>query len=480
MRQCIRRVTIVAAAGLLMTTAGGGAPARAQSADAELFAALERLRDTGQPVHTDHDEGELLQWELDRRLPGNPDLLRAARRAAAPITAQLAPPISSPGDLPAVSISSRTILQRPASERYAATIAVSVDGGEWLELCDVRPDASCGRNLESVPGLRVGPGFHELAVQARIRHEDGDTETRTLPSLAFAVADRSPARPRDDPSAFLGSAVALSTRALSGALPEMSLGAWLESLRTSDVKVDTILWRSAWCGLGIRSELAETDMRQLCAVAMVAAGRPGPVGEIWIRVGSVEPADGRIHWQLSEPSLERVLVRIDRSISLPSIDLLPVLLREPQTHWPAADVSIDPVDITFEPLEISGAGAQGSARTYLARAIVRNQGDAPASGLTFTLMTGSREDRLILRRFVRDVPARGTVELHQRVTVPAGYGWLLLHALPLSDHAPSGEWDPIGDLHLAMSFRVVNPDLAPPGFARWIADRFCAHQCRGF
>ena len=221
-------------------------------------------------------------------------------------------------------------------------------------------------------------------------------------------------------------------------------------------------------------------MRQLCAVAMVAAGRPGAVGEIWIRVGSVEQADGRFRWRLSEPSLERVQVRIDRSISLPSIDLLPVLLREPETQWPAADVSIDPVDITFDPVDVSGGVPPGSARTYTARAIVRNHGDAPAIGLTFTLMAGSQDDRLILRRLVRDVPARGTVELHQRVTFRTGYGWLLLHALPLSDHAPSGEWDPIGDLQLAMTFRVVNPDLAPAGFARWVAERFCVHQCRGF
>lgn len=49
-----------------------------------------------------------------------------------------------------------------------------------------------------------------------------------------------------------------------------------------------------------------------------------------------------------------------------------------------------------------------------------------------------------------------------------------------SDRAPFGERYHERNLTNVVAWRVVNPDLAPPGFTSWVAEKICAHLCRGF
>lgn len=139
--------------------------------------------------------------------------------------------------------------------------------------------------------------------------------------------------------------------------------------------------------------------------AAVDTRAASPEARLLAALARLQQTEGRPHWHLEPPRLERVVLRGERTSWLPSLEALPVFLREPDDRWPAADVSIDPADISFERAE-----PNDDAGTVLVRATIRNAGDAPAT-VTIDLSAGTDVERVVRRRFVCDLPAHGSVHV---------------------------------------------------------------------
>ena len=84
------RLVAVFCASVLAVGASGPPVVTNGGERARLVAALERLITTGEPRHTNHDEGEWLQHAVDEAIGrGDRGIERLAIRAAAPIVARV-------------------------------------------------------------------------------------------------------------------------------------------------------------------------------------------------------------------------------------------------------------------------------------------------------------------------------------------------------------------------------------------------------
>lgn len=448
----------------------------AQPDRAVVLAALERLRTTGQPVHTDHDEGELLQRDLDQLLRSpDEELSETARRAAAPIVTQVNPPIARPSGLPYVSVSARAILKRPAPEKFQAAVAIAVDDGPFQAFCILKPGASCGKNLQEFPAAARSAGFHRLRFQAAVRHEDGTQEIRMLQPLSYGIAAAT-TRPigAPDPAAFFHIAGAATARSFDASLPQISLNDWLVSLHTPQFRFSQIHWQVHWCGLGLRPELAEADMHNICAVGMMQSEPEAIVGEVWIRVGALDWRTGDPQWALGKPVFERAVLRRSRQSPLASLSAFSEALSAGIENWPAPALVVDPSDVTIDPVSTNG-----TSRTVLIRSAIRNDGRADAYGVSVDFTAGSADTPTMKRHFVLDIPAGQRAQVQVHVVFPPGYGWVTVQA-GQTDHVVVSSVDDETNLLDRVAWRVVNPQLAPAGFAKWVGHVVCANQCRGF
>jgi hypothetical protein len=139
---------------------------------------------------------------------------------------------------------------------------------------------------------------------------------------------------------------------------------------------------------------------------------------------------------------------------------------------------MDPGDVVDTQLS-----SDGGARTYQVRSTLRNHGEAHAYGVVVVL-TGVTKDvtqgPVLLQRHLVDLPAGGSAELTARVTYPAGYGLFVVQVQFTGDGGPFSDSLSEEDAWGATVFRVINPEGAPPAFAKWAGDMLCASQCRGY
>src|SRR5688572_13776170 len=100
------RSILAACLMLLSVTPLGAQGARpSESARRRVIAALETLMITGEPRHTSHDEGQWLQTEVNAAVArGDAEITSLAQRAAIPLIARAASPVSPLGSNPPVTI----------------------------------------------------------------------------------------------------------------------------------------------------------------------------------------------------------------------------------------------------------------------------------------------------------------------------------------------------------------------------------------
>jgi hypothetical protein len=103
---------------------------------------------------------------------------------------------------------------------------------------------------------------------------------------------------------------------------------------------------------------------------------------------------------------------------------------------PIGDVSISPADIEISAPLQPGAPADVAVT-------VRNAGDGDLHKTIVNVTFGTDlAARGTSRQFVLDIPAHESSVLKLQAAFPAGYGFVMAHALQLSEHSPHDNWVP--------------------------------------
>ena len=445
--------------------------------DRDLIEALERMAATGEPHHNTHDAGELLQKAVDAALQyANPDVERAAIRAAAQITASVARPVVTPDSQP-VGFSARLALNLPRSVTFTAEISGSIDGGPLVLLGHVQPGAATWFELPAAAQL---PGAHHLRLRAYIVYEgSGDAalpepETRDLPELAYAVYDPSVAA--YDARVFRFSPANVSANALDRGLPDVPFWFWLNTLlvQHGSDPLHEFQWNNFFCDERTKEPYAPNRRLDICAVVLFGVGTI-TTGEIWIRTGRIDYSDpNAVQWLASPPTFEALRFVSPESSEVHELWRLEQLLVASPDTWPAPDVSVNGEDIVSTP-------ACGGPKTVRVKATLRNAGDMDARNVYVELLAGDPDTLDTSRHFVVDVPAHGAAELEVEMRCSRGYGLAYVSAFtPLSDYSPvmSGRDDPTPRNNV--SYRIINPERMPKAMQAQLRAHFCANtgRCR--
>ena len=446
-------------------------PSTADADRARVIAALHRLMTTGEPRHTNHDDGQWLQAEVDAAFArGDAEIERLALRAAVPLLARVTAPVSSIRELPALSIEMWPVLKVPRPATYTAAIDASVDGGELVTIDTLTNGrgASIGRFLPAAASL---PGLHHLRLRATLTFASGSglaVETRDLPELVYALYDPASTKVADA-ALLVESAAAASAQRLDGALPPIRFDQWLRTLvlQYGGEFKPSSEWRTAYCDERLLEPGIHARTRNICVVAeFFFLDRYSGVEQIWIRTGRVELAETEVRWLAEAPAFEGLMLRGVESGTLAS---LTDILRNPPDDWPLGDVSVAPEDITVAV----------RANSVHVEAALRNTGSADLRNvLVMVSMTtdGQKDTR---RQLLVNVPQGGSTTVATDLPLLDRYGVVMVHAMQFSEHVIQGmsPFDPTPDDVVA--FRIVNPRQAPRGYAEWLKSQ-CGPICRGF
>jgi hypothetical protein len=443
---------------------------------ARLATALEQLIATGEPRHVNHDEGEELQAALTAALANpDPDLKALATRASIPIVAQVARPLFSPDDPGSLRVRSSRVLILPWSVSYTATLEARVNvnatnPSPWRRIARLTSGQDMTERLDRVlPRAWLSAGFHDVELRARLEYDalpEGlpREELRTLPAIHYGVSTGTNAARAVTRLVDRGRYASVAQ--LDAALPDVPLAIWLMQFPPDHPGVD-VYWRTEWCSLATHPSGEGQPLNDVCSVATFQPPQ-GAVAEVWVKIADLVVDTDGAHWTEAGPNLEAAFLR--RSGRAPiRLAMLPVLLGAAEQHWPAPQLVVRSADITTTP------PAPRPAQPGTLSAVVTNYGTGDAFGVTIDLIVGSAADGsgqpIIHRRFVRDIPAGGQVELTANVSYPAGYGWIMVHAMVLTEHA---EWpiiDSESPIAQPIAIHVVNAPAAPPGYAAAI----CRH-----
>ena len=273
----VMRVATLAFVSILVATV----PVRTQQPTAAamdrdaLIVALERLMTTGEPRHLDHDDGELLQAEVDAAVArGDKEIERLARRAAVPLLARVTAPVSTVDDLPSLSIEMPPVLKLTELRGQTADIFASLDGGDLVPLGRFTGGQSSQIN-RVLPGS-AHPGLHHLRLRAHITYSgspDLVPEIRDLPEIVYAIYDPAD-RLRAGPRLYVENAMFVRADRLDAALPRVPFGAWLHDVlsRAAGGRPAEIAWRTQYLRrTGNRARPASTLTAHLRGRAV-----PGP------------------------------------------------------------------------------------------------------------------------------------------------------------------------------------------------------------
>jgi hypothetical protein len=465
--------------GILLTSAslvvhGRHAAADAQARRADPVAGLEQLMMTGEPRHTDHDDGQLLQAAVNEAIrQGDAEIERLARRAAVPLLARVAVPVSPTTELPSLSIEMPEVLTVKNRPVPVAEVFAAVDGGGLVSIGRFTGSSGTAVN-RALPAPAAQPGLHHIRLRARVTWPASAglaPEMRDLKEIVYAIYD--PADPaRTGPRLFVENAMAVRADRLDGALPRVAFGAWLHDIVTRFTgSMAASGWRTAYCDERLIEAGLLPRTRDLCAVAMFGVNdeRSG-LAEVWIRTGRIEFTDTEVRWLGEAPTFEALQIG---GASLESIAVLPELLVQPPETWPAGDVAVAPEEITVV----------RRSTTVDVTATIRNFGGADLHNAHVFLSTITEDaggQREAGRRVLTiHVPHGGATAVSASLPMPAAYGAVLVHALQLTEHAPFGMWIPDPTPEDAVAFRVVNPRAAPRNYAEVLRGR-CGPICRGY
>ena len=228
------------------------APSEAGTRDrARVMATLERLIATGEPRHTDHDEGEWLQRAVDAAVRRNDtEIIRMAQRGAVLLVPRISRPVSPVSEPPGISIEIPAVLKLPSTVPHSVEILASLDGGNAVRL--PRALHKGGRVGRILSDVAERPGLHHVRLQAHITYLGAEgsvppPESRNLREVVYAIYD--PAARHYDSRTFVISPAAVSARKLDPALPEVPFGDWLNGVlrrygASSNPQQD---WHSAHC-----------------------------------------------------------------------------------------------------------------------------------------------------------------------------------------------------------------------------------------
>jgi hypothetical protein len=445
-----------------------------------LIATLERMIVTGEPHHSSHDGGELVQRAVEAALT-EPDeeLELLATRAAALLSAQVFRPVLAASEMVPLSIAARVALKLPHPVHYRAEVSVSVDGGEMVRLGYVDSEQETVDLASALPWTARQAGAHHLRLRALITFQalDGrsvpDPEHRDLPELVYAVYD-----PRQEPAAdarvFQFSPAGMSAQHLDNRLPDMPFALWINSVLISrgGEPIDEYNWRIAFCDERTREPHLQYRRLDVCSVFHFQLA--GTLGQIWIRTGRVELTDTSMQWLAGPPAFEAIRFMYSASSESYELSHLENLLDTTPDLWPVPDPSIAPRDIVIAPNRRRPNTARMSAT-------IRNNGDADLYGLYVQVFAGDFDEPSTIRHFLRDIPRRGEVTIEVDVAYPRGYGIAVVQLMPsLTEYSPwitSGPDDPTTDDNSA--FRAINPQRAPAGYVAAIKRR-CGDKCRGY
>jgi hypothetical protein len=266
------------------------------------------------------------------------------------------------------------------------------------------------------------------------------------------------------------SAAVASARRLDGALPPVPFEAWLRTALTlSRGEFDASTgWKTAYCDERLIDGGAHARTRDICAVASFATGfsAGSGTGQAWIRTGHIDFSETEVRWLADTPAFEGLMVH---GVEVDQLSDLRDLLRTDPAAWPVGDIVITPKDVAVTVLKNN---------TIQLDASVRNIGGATLRGvIVHVVMTTDGRDS-VKHAVVVDVPKHGTANISMALPLLNRYGLVLVHAFQVSEHSAFDMWTPDPTPEDAMAFRIVNPRLAPDGYAAWITKQ-CG-PCKGF
>jgi hypothetical protein len=430
-----------------------------------LIAALERLMATGEPHHTTHDDGQLLQLAVDEAIAlGDQEIERLAIRAASPLTVSINPPVASVHEPLSITFDATTVLSVKRAVPYTARLFASLDGGAFIQVSEVRSGKRAGGRIETLDLANAGePGFHVIHLMADLtfgtRGTPSWSERRTLPPLSYALYDPEKESSANVRALFDGPAF---TQALEfdpelGAAP---FATWLSAVlskrrRPGDPPPD---WMSQFC----HERTIESSSRQtptaVCSVAYFSWH--SGIGQIWFRTAEIRETGHDVEWAPITPAQFEAVVIPGWGVASQQLSTLPSLLDAPPESRPIGDASVSPSDIVVESSDL-----QPGAPVDILVA-VRNVGLGDLHKVAIDVTWGwDLKARGVSRLFVVDVAAGSSSVLKVRAAFPSAYGYVLAHAMLGSEHAPHEWWSPDPTPENACAIRIVNEHLAPAGFA---------------
>ncbi|MCA1651745.1 MAG: hypothetical protein LC753_16245 [Acidobacteria bacterium] len=185
----------------------------------------------------------------------------------------------------------------------------------------------------------------------------------------------------------------------------------------------------------------------------------GHIGQIWFRTGDVHVSDEGVAWiPLVPPRFEGLVIQGSGPESQ-RLSVLPLLIDTDPALRPTGDVAIAPDDIVITP------GTPKPGTPAAVTVTVRNQGQADLYKVPVFVAFGvSPTEGGTSRQFVVDVPAQSSVDVSLDVVFPQGFGFLMAHAMQMSEHSPHESLTPDPTPGDACAFRIVNPRAGPPRY----------------
>lgn len=443
-----------------------------------LVTALETLIATAEPGHNTHDAGQWLQLAVDDAIRrGDGEIERLAIRAASPVTARISAPVSSMENPPGLEIGTQPMLKVPRPIGYAVQIVASLDGGEFVQVLQGRSGKGWGFRVDKGLGTAAAqPGFHSLRLRAHLTFGDPAaqespswSEVRDLPQQFYAIYDVTSETKSNLRSLVYGPASAIA-RDLDPVLGDEPIAVWLTSVLSKHrgPKDPGPEWMSQYCSQRTGEAGSRPSTTAICSV-MYFLGR-GQIGQVWFRTADVKVGDGRIEWVPSIPPRFEGFVINGSAQESERLSALPLVLDTDPAVRPVGDVTIAPDDIVIVPPSKAGL-------PFAVAITVRNQGRGDLFKVAVTVAFAVTPiERGTSRLFVVDVPALSTTEIKLDAWFPNGYGFVMAHAMQISEHSPHESWTPDPTPEDACAFRIANPRAAPARYLESLGD---TSGCRG-
>ena len=430
---------------------------------AALIAALERLVQTGEPRHVDHDAGQDLQSQLTCMLANRADAPSRwlAICAAFPIVPRMTRPLSEADNPPLLELRASRVLSLPWSVAFDADIEGQIDAGEWRVLKQIHSGQVDATRLDSMfSSAELLPGLHVIRLRARLRYSRVPTdlprqEVRDLRSVSFGLwarQGRSVAPAAFDVGPTVQAAKTAFLSQLESGMPETTLDKWLTELAHNEERASP-LWRTDWCSMHATQSDELRSSNDVCLVGSTQVR--GTVADVWVRIGELETAGDRAAWRIAEPTLAAAYLR--RTGRTPvSLALLPALLDVPEDWWPAPIITVHGADVEVVP------AIPDPLHPTEVHAFVENTGSAAAFDVVVDVIAGS-EAAAGRRRFVRTIAAGDRVELVFQVQYRLPYGFVMIHAMLPNEHSVWTVPQHVGT-GTPVAIHFVNPEGAPRHF----------------